>query len=77
MDQPTTCGQGLALHSELPAAADVMTRQKDLPMGRHDERALSDPALMVPFERFVAREEDLLELLQRDLERNRVMVGRR
>ena len=125
MDNITTCGQGLAEHSALPAklaeligalaetlqrhtgtldagdesaraelavyrdlagrfgwiagelqeAAQQMAAQRDAPMGRHDEKALVDPALMVPFREFVKREEELLLILQRDLKRERAMLG--
>ena len=45
------------------------------PGWRSSWRRLADPALMVPFARFVKAEEELLALLQRDLEQNRAMLG--
>ena len=61
--------------AELQAAAQEMAGQRDEPMGRHDEEALSDPALMVPFQRFVKCEEELLAMLQNDLARDRAMLA--
>ena len=61
--------------SRLRAAAQEMSGYRDLPMGRHDERALNDPRLMEAFARFIKVEQDLLAQLQRAVERDRQMVG--
>jgi hypothetical protein len=61
--------------SRLRAAAQEMSGYRDLPMGRHDERALNDPRLMEAFARFIKVEQDLLAQLQRVVERDRQMVG--
>ena len=125
MDEPRTCGQGLAEHSALPAkvgeliasvadnlelhtkaldatdknarreldayvklaaehrrlaehltaVADRMAAYRDLPMGRHDEAAMSESGVSEAFERFVAGERELLALLQGWVERDERMLA--
>jgi hypothetical protein len=60
--------------SRLRAVAQEMSGYRDLPMGRHDERALADPRLMEAFARFVKVEQELLAQLQRAVERDQQMV---
>ncbi len=60
---------------QLLATASRMAGYKDLPMGRHDERALADPRLLAAFETFVKREEELLELLLTAHERDAEMLS--
>jgi hypothetical protein len=66
--------QHLDIASRLRAAAREMSGYRDLPMGRHDERALADPRLMEAFVRFVKAEQQLIAQLQRSIERDRRMV---
>jgi hypothetical protein len=65
--------RGAAWH--LQSTASEMAGYRDLPMGRHDEKAMSDPKLGEAFERFVRREEELLALLQKRLEEDRSMLA--
>lgn len=124
METPSTCGQGLADHSSLPAtlaklldamaqnlalhqgtldpadpvarreqhayatleqhfrgvvdglraAASQMANARDLPMGRHIEARLEDPALAEAFVKFVRVEMELAALLEHDLTRDRAML---
>ena len=48
----------------LEAVGKRMAGYRDLPMGRHDERLLGEPAAVAAFKRFVEREQALLALLQ-------------
>jgi hypothetical protein len=59
----------------LAATASRMAGYQDLPMGRHDERALADPRLLAAFETFVQREEELLNLLLTAHERDSEMLS--
>jgi hypothetical protein len=65
-----------ALADQLRATAAHMASYRDLPMGRHDETALSDPALVEAFRKFVAAEQAVHELLGKSLERDRAMLAR-
>jgi hypothetical protein len=60
--------------AQLAAAAGQMAAQRDLPMGRHDLRAVS-PEVAEAFQRFVDRKQELLALLQRQLEEDRRMLA--
>jgi hypothetical protein len=59
----------------LRLAAEDMSAQRDLEMGRHDMDALSTPEVADTFSRFVAAEEELLELLRGKLEQERAMLA--
>jgi hypothetical protein len=48
----------------LQATAEEMAASRDLPMGRHDAKAMSSPAVVEAFERFVAVERELAGLLE-------------
>ena len=48
----------------LEATAEEMSASRVLPMGRHDAKAMSSPAVVEAFERFVEVERELVELLQ-------------
>jgi hypothetical protein len=125
MNEPTTCGQGLAERSALPAklaalsaamadtveqhrptldltdpnareeyeayevvaralrsaaaqlqiTADRMLGYRELPMARHDERALTSVGMRDAFATFVERERDLATLLDAWVEQDRAMLG--
>jgi hypothetical protein len=47
----------------LRAAAGEMAAARDLPMGRHDMQALTSPEVLDAFDRYVAAEDELRELL--------------
>jgi hypothetical protein len=61
--------------ARLKATAERMAGYRDLPMGAHDEKALADPNLLDAFATFVKREEELLALLQRAVERDQQMLA--
>ena len=60
--------------SQLQATANKMAGYRDLPMGRHDQRAMSDPKFREAFERFITLEQELLALLQTKVEQDRKML---
>lgn len=64
-----------SLAAQLRETAQRMAGYRDLPMGRHDERALAAPRLVEAFERFVKAEEALFNQLQGAIERDRQMLA--
>jgi hypothetical protein len=61
--------------SRLQATAEQMAGYRDLPMARHDERALADPRVLEAFATFVRLERELLTLLQEGVERDQQMLA--
>lgn len=59
----------------LKATAERMAGYRDLPMGRHDERAMSGPKAMQTFEEFATAEQGLLTLLQSLAEESQEMLA--
>jgi hypothetical protein len=64
-----------AIASSLEDLASAMRSYRDLPMGAHDESALSDRASLEVFAAFVRAEESLLALLQESAAEHRSMLG--
>jgi hypothetical protein len=64
-----------SLAAQLRATAQRMAGYRDLPMGRHDERALADPRLIKAFAKFVKTELAVLAELQRAVERDQQMLA--
>jgi hypothetical protein len=60
--------------AQLQSIARQMAGYRDLPMGTHDQKAMSTPEVREPFQRFVALEEELRALLDTRLERDRRML---
>jgi hypothetical protein len=60
--------------TELQATARQMAGYRDLPMGGHDQKAMSAPNVREAFEKFVRLEQELLALLQKKLEQDRRML---
>ena len=60
--------------TRLQATARQMAGYRDLPMGRHDPKAMASPRLRDAFEKFVSLEQDLLALLQKRVEQDRGML---
>jgi hypothetical protein len=60
--------------SRLGALGDEMASYRDLPMGRHDEEALSSPLAVAAFENLVKVEQELLVLLQQRAHDHRTML---
>jgi hypothetical protein len=67
-------GASARVGDQLETLGRRMASYRDLPMGRHDVRAMSSPEPREAFARFVAVEEDLLALLQRRIEKDRAML---
>jgi hypothetical protein len=61
--------------AQLRETARHMAGYRDLPIGRHDERALADSKLVEAFEKFVSAEEELGGQLQGAVERDRQMLA--
>jgi hypothetical protein len=60
--------------AELQATAERMVGYRDLPLGRHDHRAMSAPRPLEAFETFVKLEQELVALLQEKLGKDRKML---
>jgi hypothetical protein len=56
--------------AELAVTADHMAEYRDLPMGRHDPKAMTHPRVLEAFEQFVLRNRQLMELLQQTEDRD-------
>ena len=63
-----------AIAARLRAAGKEMADQHDLPMGKHDQEAISSPSVSEAFETFVTAEQELLALLQKRVEQDRSML---
>ena len=60
--------------AQLQATAKQMAGYQDLPMGRHDEKAMSSPQIRGAFEKFVTREQELEGLLQNRIDEDRRLL---
>ena len=60
--------------NQLQETAMQMAGYRDLPMGRHDMKAMASPEVIEAFEKFVRIEQELLALLQARLEQDRQML---
>jgi hypothetical protein len=58
----------------LRATAQHMTGYRDLPMGKHHVELMTTPQVLDAFAAFVKAEQELLELLQTRIERDRAML---
>jgi hypothetical protein len=63
-----------AIAAQLRAAGKEMADQHDLPMGKHDQEAMSSPSVIEAFETFVTAEQELLALLQKQVEQDQSML---
>jgi hypothetical protein len=61
--------------AHLQVTAEHMAGYRDLPMGRHDQRAMAAPAGAQAFTKFVRIEKDLLEMLRAAVERDQKMLA--
>jgi hypothetical protein len=59
---------------ELQWTANEMSGYRDLPMGRHDAVAMTQPEVRYAFEKFVAHKQELLTLLQQTAERDQQLL---
>lgn len=60
--------------TQLQEIAKQMSAYRDLPMGRHDYKAMSAPEVREAFKRFVKLEQALLALLQSRVEQDQKML---
>lgn len=60
--------------SRLDAVAREMAGYRDLPMGRHDMEAMTQPRVEENFGAFVGRKQELLTLLRESIESDRHML---
>jgi hypothetical protein len=63
-----------SIAERLDAAGREMAGYRDLPMGRHDMKAMQRPEVAQAFTEFVGAEEELLSLLQESVEQDRAML---
>ncbi|HET6596833.1 MAG TPA: hypothetical protein VFG81_14505 [Anaerolineales bacterium] len=56
--------------TQLEATASQMAGHRDLPMGRHDEQAMTHPRIRETFEKLIEQKQKLLSLLQQTEERD-------
>ena len=61
--------------TELQTTATHMAGYRDLPMGRHDQRAMASPKVLDAFSEFVRLEQELLTLLRQATERDQKMLA--
>ncbi len=60
--------------AQLSVTASDMARYRDLPMGRHDEKAMTHPRVREAFENFVQHKRELWELLEQTEERDHKLL---
>jgi hypothetical protein len=61
--------------ARLRGISQEMAAARDLPMGRHDQQAMSSPEVAEAFQRLVRAKQELLALLQRMVEQDRRMLA--
>jgi hypothetical protein len=61
--------------THLKSTAQKMAGYRDLPMGKHDQKAMSDPKVLKVFEQFVTLEQELGTLLGTRLEQDQKMLS--
>jgi hypothetical protein len=60
--------------AQLSVTADQMAGYRDLPMGRHDQKAMAHPRVGDAFQKFVQHKRELLDLLEQTGERDRKLL---
>jgi hypothetical protein len=60
--------------ARLAATAQEMAGYRDLPMGRHDESAMTHPRVRQTFEKFVNHKRELLALLERTAQQDEQLL---
>lgn len=59
---------------QLSVTASEMVGYRDLPMGRHDQQAMTHPRVGEAYQKFVQYKRELLELLEQTEERDRKLL---
>jgi hypothetical protein len=67
--------QHQAIAADLQTVGQEMAEQHDLPMGKHDQAAMSSPNVTEAFEKFVTAEKELLALLQKRVGQDQSMLA--
>jgi hypothetical protein len=60
---------------QLHLTAKQMAGYRDLPMGRHDSKAMTQPNVHEVFERFIQEKQELLSLLEQTAQRDRQILN--
>lgn len=60
--------------AQLSVTASEMAGYRNLPMGRHDQKAMTHPRVGDAFQKFVQHKRELLELLEQTEERDRKLL---
>ncbi len=60
--------------AQLSVTASEMAAYRDLPMGRHDQEAMTHPRVAEVFQKFVQHKRELLELLEQTGERDHKLL---
>jgi hypothetical protein len=68
-------GQLRQAAAELHVTASEMAGYRDLPMGRHDDVAMTQPAIREAFENFVRHKQELSILLEQAAERDEQLLA--
>jgi hypothetical protein len=64
------------ISAQLEETANQMAGYRDLPMGRHDEQAMTHPIVHTTFQMFVKQKQELLSLLEETRERDTKLLER-
>ena len=62
------------ISAQLSVTASEMAGYRDLPMGRHDQKAMTHPRVEETFEKFVQSKRGLLEFLEQTAERDNQLL---
>ena len=60
--------------AQLKGTAEQMARYRDLPMGRHEERAMTHPRVLEVFEQFVRQKQQVMSLLEQTAARDNELL---
>jgi hypothetical protein len=63
------------ISDRLKQTAREMEGYRDLPMGRHDQKKLSDPKVIVAFKNYTNLEEEVLVILNKQVEQDQEMIA--
>jgi len=60
--------------AQLKGTAEQMARYRDLPMGRHEEKAMTHPRVLEVFEQFVRQKQQVMSLLEQTAARDNELL---
>jgi hypothetical protein len=61
--------------AQLKGTAEQMASYRDLPMGRHDEKAMTHPRVLEVFEQFVKQKQQVMSLLEQTAARDNELLA--